>query len=190
MSKYINIEEATIAWQPEDREDYGNDFEGGVMYALDYLKAWDENPELEIAWEDIAHMRKKQLRKTCEKLYLAAIARDEKLAKYEKREDAGAVNAYTAVMRGELLEKVAGLFRPREGDNAIEFDNVILTKAYLMRGLARPWAFTESQATEFVDLVAEVHERFTEEWAGVKEEENENDYHRARLRSPDAYTRT
>ena len=180
MSKYIDINSATIAWKPEDRENYGNDFEGGVMYALDYLKAWDEDSELEIAWEDIAHMRKTRLREICKKLYLAAIARDEKLAKYEKREAAGAVNAYTAVMRGELLEKVAGLFRPHEDDGAeddgaIEFDNIILSKQFLMRGLARPWAFTEEQAAEFVDLVAEVHERFTEEWARVKEEENEND---------------
>ena len=175
MSKYINIEETTIAWHDEDITEYGDDFEGGVMYALDRLGADDEDIELEIAWENVMRMRKKQLREEFKKLYLAAAVMAEKLAVYEKREGADAVSAVTAVMRGELLEKVAGLFRPREGDNAIEFDNVILTKAYLMRGLARPWAFTESQATEFVDLVAEVHERFTEEWARVKEEENEND---------------
>ena len=175
MSKYINIEEATIAWHDEDITEYGNDFEGGVMYALDYLKAWDEDSELEIAWEDIAHMRKKQLRMLCKKLYLAALAREEALAGYKKHEDASTVSAFTAVMRGELLEKVAGLFRPSAEEAAVEIDNLILSKGFLMRGLARPWAFTEEQAAEFVDLVAEVHERFTEEWAKVEEEKNEND---------------
>ena len=175
MSKYIDIEKASIAWRNEDVCEYGNDFEGGVMYALDHLKEWDEDFELEIAWEDIAHMRKKQLRMLCKKLYLAALAREEALAGYKKHEDASTVSAFTAVMRGELLEKVAGLFRPSAEEAAVEIDNLILSKGFLMRGLARPWAFTEEQAAEFVDLVAEVHERFTEEWAKVEEEKNEND---------------
>lgn len=174
MSKYINIEEATIAWHDEDIAEYGNDFEGGVMYALDRLGADDEDIELEIAWENVMRMRKKQLREEFKKLYLAAAVMAEKLAVYEKREGANAVSAATAVTRGELLEKVAGLFRPAS-EGEVAFGDVVISESYLSHGLAKPWLFTHKQAQEFIDLVEEMHERNSDEWKKMREVRDEND---------------
>jgi hypothetical protein len=35
--RLIDIENATITWSENDKAEYMNDFEGGVLYSLDYL---------------------------------------------------------------------------------------------------------------------------------------------------------
>ena len=165
MSKYINIEHTSIAWQNEDVTEYGNDFEGGVMYALDYLKGLDEDEDIEYKRENIMRLRKRALREEFMRLYIYAAAMQEQAAN-------ACVASSTAVTRGELLEKVAGLFCP-ESEGEVAFGDVVISESYLSRGLAKPWLFTHKQAQEFIDLVEEMHERNTEEWKRMKEDEND-----------------
>jgi hypothetical protein len=43
MAKYIDIENATLSWNEADKEGVGDDFIGGVLFALDCLTAKEED---------------------------------------------------------------------------------------------------------------------------------------------------
>lgn len=43
MAKLIDIENATFSWKETDKEGYGEDFIGGVLFALDALTAKEED---------------------------------------------------------------------------------------------------------------------------------------------------
>lgn len=56
MAKYIDIENATLSWEETDKESYGEDFIGGVLFALGALTAKEE---------DIVRCKDCKHRKTC-----------------------------------------------------------------------------------------------------------------------------
>ena len=43
MAKYIDIENATLSWNEADKQGVGDDFIGGVLFALDCLTAKEED---------------------------------------------------------------------------------------------------------------------------------------------------
>lgn len=43
MAKYIDIENATLSWEETDKQGCGDDFIGGVLFALDALTAKEED---------------------------------------------------------------------------------------------------------------------------------------------------
>ena len=154
MSKYIDAENFTIDWEPADMAEYGDTFEGGVLYVLDALSKMEEDAKL----AGLRYMSKRKLRKYCVALANAC-------DRWHQRADTLAVQMTTYQDNAELLEKICGLFRPVEGENGVvRIDKLHITAAFLRFGLARPWAFTELQAERFIELVEEMNERNTEEW--------------------------
>jgi hypothetical protein len=57
MSKFIDIEHATFSFNEADKSNYGDDFAGGALFALDALTAKEE---------DIVRCKHCQRQKTCE----------------------------------------------------------------------------------------------------------------------------
>lgn len=166
MSKYIDAENFTIDWEPADMAEYGDTFEGGVLYVLDALSKMEEDSC--IAFPKRAS--KRALKNYC-------IALKNECDRWRRRGYTLAVQMTTYRDNAELLEKTCGLFRPSEEEaDTVRIDNLHISAGFLRFGLARPWAFTETQAERFIELVEEMHERNTEEWHSrweeMKHEEN------------------
>lgn len=59
--KLIDIENATITWSESDKAEYMNDFEGGVLYALDYLS--EKEPAIDAV--EVVRCKDCRHKKTC-----------------------------------------------------------------------------------------------------------------------------
>lgn len=154
MSKYIDAENFTIDWEPADMAEYGDTFEGGVLYVLDALSKMEEDGSIAFP----KRTSKRALKNYC-------VALSNACDRWHRRADTLAVQMTTYRDNAELLEKICGLFRPSEEEtDTVRIDNLHISAGFLRFGLARPWAFTEAQAERFIELVEEMHERNTEEW--------------------------
>lgn len=162
MSKYIDIDNATFEWDESSVEEYGDTFEGGLLYALDALSRDTEPCVFEPC---VKHMSKRRLKERlkyqiaasenyCERIYELKASCD-RLSRHALTLEAKQTT-YTANAR--LLEKLASLYERAADDHTLVCDRIAYDRIVLMD----EYGFTEDEVSRFLELVEEMAERRAE----------------------------